>query len=268
MKIAVVGGGINGVMSAWNLAKAGFEVEVFEKDELIGATSSASTKLLHGGLRYLEQFRFGLVAEGLSERAWWLENAPQHTRTLELILPLYDDSSRSRFKFKTGLALYDWLAGSRSIGRHRWLAPRELARMAPELKIDGLRGGFVFHDGQMNDRALGLWAADRARDAGVRFHERSLVQKISLEGDIVLAGEHRQFDFVINAAGPWARSLLDRGGIASRYQLDLVRGSHLVFAEPLEFGFVLEAPSDKRICFALPYENQTLLGTTEVRQSL
>jgi glycerol-3-phosphate dehydrogenase len=268
MRIAVVGGGINGVMSAWSLAGAGYDVELFERDTLISATSSASTKLLHGGLRYLEQLRFRLVREGLTERAWWLEAAPQHTRRIELILPLYDDSPRAKLKFKAGLALYDWFSGRHAIGRHRWLSRSALIRAAPELKPEGLCGGFVFHDGQMNDRNLGLWAAGRARQLGVQFHQRSAVAKVSIEGEISVNGEQRKFDFVVNAAGPWAAALLEQSHIASEYQLDLVRGSHLLFNDSLKIGFVLQSPQDKRICFALPYEGQTLLGTTEVRQTL
>lgn len=268
MRIAVVGGGINGVMSAWSLAKTGHQVELFEKGELIGATSSASTKLLHGGLRYLEQRRFRLVKEGLVERAWWLATAPAHTRTIELVLPIYDDSPRSKLLFGTGLAIYDLLAGKHGIGRRRWLSRDALIGAAPELKTAGLRGGFVFYDGQMNDRALGLWAADRARESGVQLHEHANVETISVDADIVVNRERRKFDFAVNATGPWASALLERSRIASRYQLDLVRGSHLLFEDPLTMGVVMQSPHDRRICFALPYEGRTLLGTTELRQTL
>lgn len=266
--IAVVGGGINGVMSAWMLAAAGHRVEVFERASLMSETSSASTKLLHGGLRYLEQRRFGLVREGLVERAWWLHAAPHLTRRIELVLPLYRDSPRGKFTLKAGLTLYDLLAGKDSIGAHRWVNASTLLRASPQIKREGLRGGFIFYDGQMNDRALGLWAADRARHASVQFHESTSVEKVNAEGEIIVNGEVRQFDFVVNAAGPWAGELLARSGVKSHHELDLVRGSHIVFDEPLQQGFVLQAPRDHRVCFVLPYEGRTLLGTTEVRQSV
>ena len=262
-----MGGGINGVMSAWMLANAGHRVEVFERGTLMGETSSASTKLLHGGLRYLEHGRLALVREGLIERAWWLNSAPHLARPIELVVPLYEGAPRSRFKLKAGLTLYDCLAGKHSIGRHRSLDKDTLSRVAPELKTDGLRGGFIFQDGQMNDNALGLWAAEQARKRGVEFREFCAVEKVSAEGKVVTNGETRKFDFVVNAAGPWASELLSRSGIASRYQLDLVRGSHVVFDETLPCGVVLQA-HDRRVCFALPYEGRTLLGTTEVRQSM
>jgi glycerol-3-phosphate dehydrogenase len=268
LRVAVVGGGINGVMIAWVLAKSGYQIELFEKSALIGATSAASTKLLHGGLRYLEHGHIELVREGLRERAWWLEAAPHLTRRVELVFPLYRDSPRSRLLIKAGLLLYDALAGTKRLGRHRWLPPIELVRFAPRLKNERLIGGFVFHDGQMDDRALGLWAADQARDCGARIREHTPVEHLSQEGVLTVHGERLLFDCVINAAGPWAKRLLDVSGIASRYDLDLVRGSHLLFNDPSDRGYLLQAFHDNRICFALPYKNSTLVGTTEVRQPL
>jgi len=267
-RTAVVGGGINGVMIAWALAQSGHQVELFERNTLIGATSAASTKLLHGGLRYLEHGRFGLVREALRERAWWLEAAPHLTRPIELIFPLYRNSPRPRPLIKAGLLLYDALAGSNRLGRHHWLARVELLELAPQLKDDGLAGGFIFYDGQMDDRALGLWAADQVRRSGALIHERAPVEHLSPEGTLTVHGERLRFDRVINAAGPWAKRLLDASGIASRHDLDLVRGSHLLFDVSLDRGCLLQRADDKRICFALPYKNATLVGTTEVRQTL
>ena len=103
MKIAVIGGGINGLSSAWQLALAGYDVSLFERDSLMQATSAASSKLLHGGLRYLEQGEFRLVREALQERRWWLKKAPQLTRRLPILYPFYNDSRRARWQLKIGL---------------------------------------------------------------------------------------------------------------------------------------------------------------------
>lgn len=269
MRIAVIGGGINGVMTAWALARRGREVVLYERDTLMGATSSASSKLLHGGLRYLEQGDLRLVREGLHERAWWLAHAPHLCRPLELILPVYDDSPHGRAVLGIGLTMYDALAGKATLGRHEWHPSEHLPVPALRLRRDGLRGVFTYVDAMMaDDRALGLWAADQARRASARLHERSPVQWIAPDGAVRVAGRDERFDVVVNAAGPWARELLDASGIASETRLDLVRGSHLVLDRPAAGAFALQLPSDERLVFALPYEGRTLVGTTEVRQML
>ncbi len=268
MKIAVVGGGINGVMSAWALAQRGHSVTLFERDGLMGATSSSSTKLLHGGLRYLEHGQIRLVREALGERIWWLEQAPQWAHSLELVLPVYSWSRRSRWKIGAGLTLYDLLAGKRNLSKHRWHGRDDLLRIAPELKPDGLGGGFTFYDGQMDDRKLGLWAAEQARAAGVEFCEGITVTRVTRAGEVEADGMVRQFDYVVNAAGPWAGQLLEESGISTRYRLDLVRGSHLLLRSCVSRGYLLEVPGEERICFVLPYQGRSLVGSTEVRQSL
>ena len=120
MRVAVVGGGINGVMSAWSLRLRGHDVTLFERGVLMGATSSASSKLLHGGLRYLEQGDVRQVYEGLHERRWWMQRAPALTRRVELFLPLYRHAPHGRIALAAGLTAYDMLAGRAGLGRHRW----------------------------------------------------------------------------------------------------------------------------------------------------
>lgn len=268
MKVAVVGGGINGIMSAWALAQRGHNVTLFERDSLMGATSSHSTKLLHGGLRYLEHGQIRFVREALRERIWWLHQAPDLAHPVELVLPVYRWSRRSRWKIGAGLMLYDFLAGQRNLAKHKWYGRDALLRLAPELKPEGLRGGFTFCDGQMDDRMLGLWAAEQARAAGVDLREGSAVTRITRAGEVEASGTLQQFDRVVNAAGPWAAQLLDQSGIQTRYRLDLVRGSHLLLRSCVSRGYVLEMPGEERICFVLPYKGRSLVGTTEVRQSL
>lgn len=268
MNVAVVGGGINGVMSAWALAQRGHSVTLFERDGLMEATSARSTKLLHGGLRYLEHGQIRLVREALAERVWWLEQAPELAHPLELVLPLYSGSRRSRWKIGAGLTLYDLLAGTRNLANHKWHAREELFAMAPELKAEGLRGGFTFNDGQMDDRGLGLWAAGQARAAGVHIQEGVAITRVTRTGAVEVNGRIYQFDWVVNVAGPWAGELLRQSGIETRYRLDLVRGSHLLLRSCVSRGYLLEAPGEERICFVLPYKGRSLVGSTEVRQNL
>ncbi|MDX3773562.1 glycerol-3-phosphate dehydrogenase/oxidase [Chromatiaceae bacterium AAb-1] len=268
MRIAVIGGGINGLSSAWQLALAGYQVTLFERDALMQATSSASSKLLHGGLRYLEQGEFRLVKEALQERRWWLEQAPQLTRRLPVLYPVYRHGRRSRWLVKAGLWLYDLLAGKTGIGRHRWLTAAQAVRCSPQLKQEGLAGAYLFFDGQMDDRKLGLWMAEQCRKAGVDIQEFCPVQKITTGGRLLLDSGWQQFDRLVNVAGPWSQQLSEQSGLTNVRQLDLVRGSHLLLPPVSRYGHMLEVPGESRIVFVLPYQGKTLLGTTEVRQTL
>lgn len=255
-------------MSAWALRRRGHDVALFERDALMGATSGASTKLLHGGLRYLEQGDVRQVYEGLHERRWWMQRAPELTRRVELFLPLYSHAPHGRLALAAGLTTYDLLSGRATLGRHRWWSARGLPARASGLKRDGLRGAFSYFDAQMDDSALGRWAADRARDDGVTIHEHTDVIHIARDGGLRTTREALQFDVIANVAGPWARALLDASGIPSHTRLDLVRGSHLVVNRPIEAGFALNLASDDRLVFVLPHHGRTLVGTTEVRQTL
>ncbi len=268
MRIAVVGGGINGVMSATSLRALGHQVELLERGRLMGATSSASTKLLHGGLRYLEHGSFRLVREALRERAWWLRTAPHLCRPIRLLLPVRRPTGRPRIMIGLGLTLYDWLAGSSRIANHRWLNPAEVLGLCPGLSPSNLVGAFEFWDGQMDDHALGLWASASARAKGVEVREFCEVSRLSADGSCAVGSERRQFDMIINCAGPWAERLLASSGMSPRFQLDLVRGSHLVSSRPCPIGILAEVPGSRRIAFILPWKAGTLIGTTEVRQSL
>ena len=266
--VAVIGGGINGVMTAWALRYAGCEVDLFERGKLMGATSSASTKLLHGGLRYLENGEFRLVREALRERAWWIAQAPHLAHPLHLILPVYGWSRRSRVTLGVGLGLYGLLAGGHALGPSRWLSRDALLRLQPDLCPNDLRGGFSFYDGQMDDHALGLWAAEQAIAAGVHVHEDTPVERITPDGGVMTPNGLLTFDRVVNVAGPWAARLLAISGIPCRHTLDLVRGSHVILNRACPSGILAEICDERRVAFILPWKGQTLIGTTEVRQDL
>jgi glycerol-3-phosphate dehydrogenase len=268
VRIAVIGGGINGAGIAWEVARRDYEVTLFEKGRCGAQTSSATTKMIHGGIRYLENFHFALVRESLRDRAWLLERLPSLVKPIEILLPVYDDSPRSRFVIRMGLTLYDLLAGRANIARHEALTAVELMARVP-LTPAGLRGGFAYFDAQVDDYALArLVVASAIKDgATVREETRVMAIRRSGKGWIVAtaAGEEERFDFVVNAAGPWMNALLSENRIRSRYRLSLVRGSHLVLKHRVaQTGMLLQSLTDRRVFFVLPWKETTLVGTTEV----
>lgn len=269
-RIAVIGGGINGSGAAWELTRRGYEVVLFEKGTCGGQTSSATTKMIHGGLRYLERMHFGLVRESLRERAWLLRNLPELVKPIEILLPVYADSPRSRATIKSGLLLYDALAGRENIARHRSLSVQELAHLAP-LKTDELRGGFAYWDGQVDDFALVRSVVASAIRDGATVREKTHVRALIRDGkEWVIRtdrGDESRFDLVVSAAGPWMNELLGANGLRARYVLSLVRGSHLVLKHRVsEAGLLLQSTGDRRVFFVLPWKGTTLVGTTEVVQ--
>jgi glycerol-3-phosphate dehydrogenase len=267
-RVAVVGGGINGSGIAWELARRDYEVVLFEKGICGAQTSSATTKMIHGGLRYLERLHVGLVRESLRERAWLLTHLPELVKPLEILLPVYNDSPRSRLTIRTGLALYDLLAGGAGIERHHSLSARELLARAP-VSSEGLRGGFAYTDAQVDDFALVRAVVASAIREGAVVREETRVEKLERAGGDWLVhtshGDASRFDLLINAAGPWMNELLRANGISARYVLSLVRGSHLVLTRRVsESGLLLQSTSDRRVFFVLPWKGTTLVGTTEV----
>jgi len=269
MKIAVIGGGINGIMTAWELCKHHHDVTLFEKNTLMSQTSSASSKLLHGGLRYLENFEFRLVKEALRERQWWINQAPDLARPLKIFIPVYKQSRRPAWLYKIGLYLYDLFAGKQNIGKHRNHSKASMQELCPGLKMNDLARGFSYYDGQMDDYQLGIWAIDQAKQCqNLTIIEGITIDRVDVNGEVVYNGNKEQFDKVINVAGPWSYQLLKDSGIDSDYELDLVRGSHIVVNRKLDHGYFLEVPGERRIFFVLPYKGQTLIGTTEIRQTI
>jgi glycerol-3-phosphate dehydrogenase len=270
-RIAVVGGGINGAGIAWELTRRRYQVTLFEKGTCGAQTSSATTKMIHGGLRYLERLHVGLVRESLRERAWLLHHLPELVRPLEILLPVYEDSPRSRVVIRAGLVLYDRLGGKQNLEHHRSLDSSQIAALAPVTR-EGLRGGFSYWDAQVDDFALVRVVIRSAIRDGAVVREETRVDALQRDGDDWLVrtnrGDESRFDLVVNAAGPWMNELLGENGIRAAYVLSLVRGSHLVLRRRVsESGLLLQSTSDRRVFFVLPWKGTTLVGTTEVVQT-
>ncbi len=271
MKICIIGGGINGLCCAWILAKQGHNIHLYERNKLVSQTSRSSSKLLHGGLRYLEQGNIKLVREALKERDAWLKRAPSLTKPIRLVLPIYKSSRRNRWMIKTGLFLYDNLARSSILPKSKWLNAKSLTLKDPSLNPKGLVGGYEFSDGQMDDYQLGLWVAEQAKNLGCQLLENTAVKSVDQQGNVYLetqSNKKLQFDRVINVAGPWAEQLIRNSNLSSPYKLDAVRGSHLVINKECKQAYLFEIPKEKRIFFVLPWKGNTLIGTTEIKQTL
>lgn len=270
--VLVVGGGINGAGIARELAGRGLTVQLVEQHDLAQHTSSASTKLIHGGLRYLEYYEFGLVRKALAERERLLRSAPHIMGPLSFVMP-HDPSMRPAWMIRAGLFLYDhlarreWLPGSRSVALRRHEAG---AALQPRFTR-----GFVYSDGWVDDaRLVALCAVDAAaRGARVVTHCTCTRAERDAEGwtGRLEPGEGAPFAVraraLVNATGPWAAHFLDtRAHVPHARRLRLVRGSHIVVPRMTahEFAYLFQN-ADGRIIFAIPFQQHfTLIGTTDV----
>ena len=265
--LLVVGGGINGAAIARDAAGRGLDVLLVEKDDLASHTSSASSKLAHGGLRYLERFEFRLVRESLAEREVLLRTAPHIVRPLRFVLP-HSERMRPWWTVRLGLLLYDLLALRGSLPRSRRVAAGDEAR-APLLDGAGRRL-LSYHDGWVDDARLVVLNAVDAAERGAEIATRTELLSARRDGERWQAqlsgGRTVRARTIVNAAGPWVGEVLGtRLSEDSRSRVRLVRGSHIVVPR-LHDGdqaYILQQP-DGRIVFALPFEAATLIGTTDV----
>lgn len=269
MNIAVIGAGVNGICCAIALAEKGCKVTVYETKIPFSETSSKSSKLLHGGIRYLETFHIKQVREALEDRAWWIKNAEKFTKITRFFIPIYKEKSRSRLKIYLGAKFYEWLAGKNSLGESRYHNKSETLKLNPNLKPDGLLGSVSYIDVQMNDVGLSEWLLNKAESAGVVVQSNTCIKSISTDGLITKAnGRSKKFTKVVNAGGPWAKQLIDGSGIDTKFDLALLKGSHLFVDCELSNPLVIQVPEDNRIIFAMPYNGKTLIGTTELKHEI
>lgn len=264
--LLIVGGGINGCAIAREASLAGLKVLLVEKDDLAGHTSSASTKLIHGGLRYLETYQFRLVREALHERERLLAAAPHLIRPMTFVLP-HAHSVRPWWMVRAGLWLYDLLAGQSSLPRSRSLRPTDTAFTDP---LAGAHRGFVYSDAWVDDARLTLANALDAAAHGSEIATRTELLSAARAGDHWQAklsdGRVVEARALVNAAGPWVRTLLDSLSVTTRSQVRLVKGSHIVVPRLFDgdHAYILQQP-DRRIVFAIPYEDDfTEIGTTDI----
>ena len=270
--ILVIGGGINGAGIARDAAGRGLSVVLCEKDDLASHTSSASSKLIHGGLRYLEHYEFKLVRKALIEREVLLRSAPHIIRPLRFVMP-HDQGQRPGWMIRAGLFLYDHLARRDLLPGSSGLKLTTHAAGQP-LKPEFVRG-FVYSDGWVDDARLVVLCAMDAAEKGAQIFTRTLCESIAKQNDHWLAtlktSANRIFNVkarcVINAAGPWAAHVQQGATRQPRENpIRLVKGSHIVVKRLFDhpYAYIFQHP-DGRIVFAIPYERDfTLIGTTDI----
>jgi glycerol-3-phosphate dehydrogenase len=264
--LLIIGGGINGTAIAREAALNGLSVLLIEKDDLASHTSSASTKLIHGGLRYLEYYEFKLVREALKERERLLKAAPHLIYPMHFVLP-HENAVRPWWLVRLGLLLYDTIGGRISLPRSRSLRKTDVEYLKP-LQRPGK--GFVYSDAWVDDaRLVVLNAIDAARH-GAEVATRIALVSARRDGGVWDAelsdGRRVQAKMLVNAAGPWVGQALALTGTNAHAAVRLIKGSHIVVPKLFDgdHAYMLQQP-DKRIVFAIAYErDKTLIGTTDV----
>lgn len=273
--IIVVGGGATGVGVAIDAASRGYDVLLLEQSDFGKGTSSRSTKLAHGGVRYLEQGNIGLVMEALKERGLLLQNAPHLVHDLAFVVPNYDWWEAPFYGL--GLKLYELLAGKYGFGKSRLLSREETLKRIPTLKTDGLRGGAIYYDGQFDDARLLIHMVFTAFEQGatlLNYVEVTGFTKDSqdfvngiLARDAETGEELRaSAKVVINATGAFSDRLRQKAQPAAVPMIKPSQGIHLVFGpEFLQAQSAVLVPhtSDGRVLFAIPWHGHTLVGTTD-----
>ncbi len=277
--VIIIGGGINGAGIARDAALRGLRTCLLEQDDLCGATSRWCSRLVHGGLRYLEFAEFGLVRESLREREVLLRTAPHLVRPLPLLIPLLAGARRGPATVRAGMWLYDLLSAGKSLPSHRMLDAAATRREMPGLEVDGLRGAAGYHDAQVRfPERLVLENLLAARAAGADIRLRTVAERVLVEAGRVSGVLLRDLrrgttgtlaaPLVVNAAGPWVDRLL--GSLAGQRQRRYIggsKGTHLVTGPLPGLGAsacYAEAAADGRPFFIIPWNGMTLIGTTDI----
>ncbi len=279
--ILVIGGGATGAGVALDAASRGLKVALVERDDFGAGTSSRSTKLIHGGVRYLERAvlhfdrtQFNLVRDALKERAVLLSIAPHLCRPLPLVTPLYNRLQVPYYR--TGLKLYDWLAGRSNLSPSRFVDEHEVLTRFPMLRLEGLRGGVIYYDGQFDDArmnvAIALTAAREGAAVANHVEVTGLLKRGNkLRGAIVrdtLSGGRWELEasVVINATGPFGDSVRHLDDPNAPPMLTVSSGAHIVLParfSPSDTGLLIPQTEDGRVLFLLPWLGKTLVGTTD-----
>lgn len=275
LDLLVIGGGITGSGISLDAATRGLRTGLIEMQDFAAGTSSRSTKLVHGGLRYLQQFEVKMVAEVGKERAVVYENGPHVTTPEWMLLPFHKGSNLGPFTSSIGLRVYDFLAGVKKSERREMLKPAEVLEREPLVKKEELRGGGFYVEYKTDDARLTIEVLKKAVENGVKaVNYTKAVEFIYEEGKVVGVVAEDQISKekhpiyakkIINAGGPWVDDVRELDGSKKGKTLHLTKGVHLVFDEsvfPLKQAVYFDTP-DGRMVFAIPRDGKTYVGTTD-----
>ena len=272
--LLVVGGGINGAAIAHLAAKRGMKVALLEKGDFASGASSKSTKLIHGGIRYLENLEVDLVWESLRERHVQLEAAPHLVKPLPFVIPVYEGDKRPLWMMQFGVFLYDLLAGKYRVKPRKNLTREEVIRLEPGIEPKGLKGGVLYYDAQMDDARLCLenvlmaaqfgahvanyvkvvaFVKENGRVAGVRVHDMLGIKEFEVRAKRVIC-----------AAGPWTNEFLRLDIPNTKKKVRTTKGIHIVYkGEISKHAVLIGSQSDRRLFFVIPWMGNSLIGTTD-----
>lgn len=272
--LLIIGGGINGAGIAHLASQHRLKVCLIEKTDFAAGTSSRSTKLMHGGIRYLENFDFALVYEALHERTRHLYIAPHLVQPMPFLIPVYEGDRRPLWMMKLGVWLYDLLAGAAKIEKHYSLTKNEIIKRAPFIKQAGLKGGVVYYDAQMDDARLCLENILRAHEFGadIRNHTEVMgfirddnqVVGVQVKDTLTHEVDEIRAKHVVVAAGPWADRIMRELNPEAKKHIRMTKGIHIVYDEVFcETALMLPSDKDGRIFFVIPWKGCSLIGTTD-----
>lgn len=273
--VVVIGGGATGLGVALDAVSRGYKTLLVEQSDFAKGTSSRSTKLVHGGVRYLAQGDFLLVREASIERGLLTRNAPHLVKNQTFIIPIY--SFWDRLKYTIGLKLYDWISGKLTLGASLFISRKKTIERMPGIKTDGLLGGVLYHDGQFDDSRLAINLVQSILENGGCAINYMKVTGLSKSDDQKINGVEIQDEesgkkysiktkAVVNATGVFVDAILQMDNASNKKTICVSQGVHLVFDKsfyPSDDALMIPETSDGRVLFAVPWHNKVVVGTTD-----
>lgn len=269
--LIIIGGGIHGAGIAQAAAAHGHSVLVLEQSAIAAGTSSRSSKLIHGGLRYLESAQFNLVRECLHERTLLLKNAPELVELKPFYIPVYSETSRAAWQIRAGLSLYSTLGGLSTETRFKIVPQREWTRL-DGLDLEDLHKVFRYYDAQTDDALLTEAVMRSAQTLGAELEMPARFISAERHGSryvVRFQTESQQIEcetaLLVNAAGPWVNEVLQQvTPKITSLDIDLIQGTHIILEGTVNQGiYYIEAPEDRRAVFVMPWKDKLMVGTTE-----
>ncbi len=273
--MVVIGGGATGLGVALDAASRGYEVLLLEGEDFAKGTSSRSTKLVHGGVRYLAQGDVFLVLEALKERGHLLRNAPHLTKSQAFVIPIY--TLFDRIQYTVGLTLYDWMAGRLSLGKSKWISREKTLAAIPTIKSKGLRGGVLYYDGQFDDARLALNVAQTCDKMSAEVVNYIRVMDLLKDEQGKVSGvkavdteSGKSYDIpatsVVNATGIFVDDILQMDRPTGKPMIAPSQGVHIVLDKhflPGDHAIMIPKTSDGRVLFCVPWHDKVVVGTTD-----